>query len=121
MAVLLSPNIPLLFMGEEYGETAPFLYFIDHGDPVLVEAVRQGRRAEFASFEWAEGIPDPQDPATFEQSRVLVGSPCTDRLAAMLRWTHKLIELRTAIPALGAGDEKSGHQVCAYQKEKVLA
>lgn len=51
-AVLLSPNIPLLFMGEESGETAPFLYFIDHGDPALVEAVRRGRRAEFASFAW---------------------------------------------------------------------
>jgi maltooligosyltrehalose trehalohydrolase len=120
MAVLLSPNIPLLFMGEEYGETAPFQYFIDHGDPALVEAVRQGRRAEFASFEWAEDMPDPQDPATFERSRVHVGGPRTDRQAAMLRWTRRLIELRTAFPSLGAGDETSGHRVWVYEREKVL-
>jgi maltooligosyltrehalose trehalohydrolase len=68
--VLLSPNIPLLFMGEEYGETAPFQYFIEHGDPDLIEAVRQGRRREFAHFGWnPEDIPDPQDSATFERSR----------------------------------------------------
>ena len=120
MAVLLSPNVPLLFMGEEYGETAPFLYFIDHGDPALVKAVRQGRRAEFASFEWAEDMPDPQDPATFERSRVCLGGPRTDRQTAMLRWTHKLIELRTAIPSLGTGDKTSGHRVYAYEREKVL-
>lgn len=64
-AVILSPSIPLLFMGEEYGETAPFPYFISHGDEHLVEAVRHGRREEFASFA-AEGTPpDPQDEATF--------------------------------------------------------
>ena len=57
-AVLLSANVPLLFMGEEYGETAPFLYFIDHGDAGLIEAVRRGRKAEFASFGWGD-VPDP--------------------------------------------------------------
>ena len=119
-AVLLSPNIPLLFMGEEYGETAPFLYFIDHGDPALVEAVRRGRRAEFASFAWGEDIPDPQDPATFERSRLQLGSARDARQAAMLRWTSSLIDLRTAIPSLGAGEEKSGHQVWAYETENVL-
>jgi maltooligosyltrehalose trehalohydrolase len=119
-AVLLSPNIPLLFMGEEYGETAPFLYFVDHSDPALVEAVRRGRRAEFASFAWGEDIPDPQDPATFERSRIQLGSPRDPRQAAMLRWTRRLIDLRTAIPSLGAGGEKSGHQVWAYERENVI-
>lgn len=119
-AVLLSPNIPLLFMGEEYGETAPFLYFIDHGDPALVESVRRGRRAEFASFQWAEDIPDPQDPATFERSRIRVSGPKNPRQAAVLKWTRTLIDLRTAIPSLGAGDERSGHQVWAHESEKVL-
>jgi len=118
--VLLSPNIPLLFMGEEYGEIAPFLYFIDHGDPALVEAVRQGRRAEFASLAWAEDIPDPQDPATFDRSRIQLGSPRDPHQAALLRWTRRLIDLRRSIPSLGAGDEKSGHQVWAYEREKVL-
>ena len=64
-AVLLSPFIPLLFMGEEYGEEAPFPYFIDHGDPELVQAVRDGRRREFAAFDWQGTPPDPQDEVTF--------------------------------------------------------
>jgi maltooligosyltrehalose trehalohydrolase len=66
--VLLSPFIPLLFMGEEYGETAPFLYHVSHGDPDLVEAVREGRRREFAAFDWEGEPPDPQDKATFQRS-----------------------------------------------------
>lgn len=119
-AVLLSPNIPLLFMGEEYGETAPFLYFVDHGDPALVEAVRRGRRTEFASFTWSEDIPDPQDPATFERSRIHLGSARDAYQADMLRWIKGLIDLRTAISSLGAGEEKSGHQVWAYERENVL-
>lgn len=57
---LLSPYLPLLFMGEEYGETAPFLYFVDHGDPDLIAAVRAGRKAEFEAF---HGTGTPLDPA----------------------------------------------------------
>jgi maltooligosyltrehalose trehalohydrolase len=62
--VFLSPFIPLLFMGEEYGETAPFPYFISHSDADLVEAVRRGRREEFAAFGWSQEPPDPQIPMT---------------------------------------------------------
>ena len=60
----------MLFMGEEYGETAPFQYFISHGDPGLIEAVRKGRQAEFSHFGWKGTIPDPQAEATFERSRL---------------------------------------------------
>lgn len=67
---LLSPFIPLLFMGEEYGETAPFQYFTSHSGPDLIEAVRRGRREEFASFEWDREIPDPQADATFLRSKL---------------------------------------------------
>ena len=67
--LLLSPYVPLLFMGEEHGETNPFLYFVSHGDPALVEAVRKGRQEEFATFAWAGKIPDPQAEDTFEASR----------------------------------------------------
>jgi maltooligosyltrehalose trehalohydrolase len=63
--VLLSPFVPLLFMGEEYGETSPFPYFVSHADPALIEAVRRGRREEFTAFDWQGEIPDPQDEATF--------------------------------------------------------
>jgi maltooligosyltrehalose trehalohydrolase len=69
-AALLSPFMPLLFMGEEYGETAPFLYFVSHSDPELIEAVRRGRKEEFAAFEWPEEPPDPQSEETFLRSKV---------------------------------------------------
>ena len=68
--LLLSPFIPLLFMGEEYGEAAPFQYFVSHSDPGLVEAVRAGRREEFAAFGWAGDPPDPQDEQTFLRSKL---------------------------------------------------
>jgi maltooligosyltrehalose trehalohydrolase len=68
--LLLSPYVPLLFMGEEYGETNPFHYFISHGDAQLVEAVRKGRREEFAAFGWGDTVPDPQSETTFENSRL---------------------------------------------------
>ncbi len=67
---LLSPFTPLLFMGEEYGESAPFQYFTSHGDASLVEAVRRGRRQEFASFGWQGSVPDPQSDETFARSHL---------------------------------------------------
>lgn len=68
---VLSPWVPMLFMGEEYGETRPFQFFTDHIDPEIAEATRQGRRREFASFVgFAEAVPDPQDPETMERSRL---------------------------------------------------
>ncbi len=66
--VLLSPFTPMLFMGEEYGETAPFPYFVDHSEPDLVEAVRRGRQTEFADADSSGGVADPADPATFERA-----------------------------------------------------
>jgi maltooligosyltrehalose trehalohydrolase len=69
---LLSPFTPMLFMGEEYGEPAPFQFFSDHIDEEIAVATRDGRRREFAAFaEFAgEEVPDPQDPATFERSKL---------------------------------------------------
>lgn len=67
---VLTPFIPLLFMGEEYGETAPFQYFTSHGDKDLIAAVRKGRQAEFADFEWEGKVPDPQDESTFHNSKL---------------------------------------------------
>lgn len=68
--VLLSPFIPLIFMGEEYGETTPFPYFVSHSEPELIEAVQRGRPKEFAAFQWQGEIPDPQDEATFLLARL---------------------------------------------------
>jgi maltooligosyltrehalose trehalohydrolase len=69
---LLSPFTPMLFQGEEYGETAPFQFFTDHIDPEIADATREGRRREFASFAAFSGeeVPDPQDVATFERSKL---------------------------------------------------
>ena len=66
----LAPFVPLLFMGEEYGETAPFRYFTSHGDTELIEAVRKGRQEEFAAFAWEGEIPDPQAEETFSRSKL---------------------------------------------------
>ncbi len=120
--VVLSPNIPLLFMGEEYGETAPFQYFIEHGDPQLIEAVRQGRRREFAHFGWKEeDIPDPQGAETFERSRVCPGSRDDVQQAAMLCWTKMLIQLRKNIVSLAAEDSRNRlHRTWHYESERVL-
>lgn len=71
--VILSPYIPLLFMGEEYGEDIPFLYFVSHSDPDLVKAVREGRKHEFRSFRWEGEPPDPQDTETFLRSEIVWG------------------------------------------------
>jgi maltooligosyltrehalose trehalohydrolase len=97
--LLVSPGLPLLFMGEEYGEVAPFAYFVDHQDPELLDAVRRGRAAEHAHH--ASGpFPDPGDPATFAAAilrRDLVNDPAHDELWCLYR---DLIALRRAEPAL---------------------
>ena len=69
-ATALAPFVPLLFMGEEYGETAPFQYFTSHGDAELIEAVRKGRQEEFSAFAWEGEIPDPQAEETFSGSKL---------------------------------------------------
>ncbi|WP_072621542.1 malto-oligosyltrehalose trehalohydrolase [Spirulina major] len=67
--LFLSPFVPMLFMGEEYGETRPFQYFVSHSDPGLIDGVRQGRAEEFKAFGWPEDkIPDPQGEAVFQES-----------------------------------------------------
>ncbi len=105
-AVILSPSIPLLFMGEEYGEPAPFLYFTSHEDRALAEAVSRGRRKEFEAFAWAGEVPDPQAPATFETStlhRELEARPPHAQLRAFYQ---ALLALRREELALGPGGKR---------------
>jgi maltooligosyltrehalose trehalohydrolase len=104
-AVLLAPYIPLLFMGEEYGEPAPFQFFTNHGDAALIEAVRKGRREEFASFVWAGEVPDPDDPETFARSRLGHRYRQDGSTHAVLReFYRELLRLRRELPALAALD-----------------
>ena len=117
--VLLSPFVPLLFMGEEYGETAPFLYFISHSDPGLVEAVRKGRMEEFAAFRWEGEIPDPQDEDTFRRSRIDYGLRETGRHRTLLEYTRELLRLRREHPVLSRGTRK-GMNAVALEREKSL-
>jgi maltooligosyltrehalose trehalohydrolase len=102
-AVLTSPYVPLLFMGEEYAETAPFLYFVDHGDPDLVEAVRKGRRAEFVEFSWKGEPLDPQDEGTFLASRLDEALADRGPNRMLSAYYRELIRLRRTMPALAGG------------------
>ncbi len=106
-AVLLSPYLPLLFMGEEYGEERPFLYFVSHDDPELVEAVREGHRQEFAAFRWPQEPLDPQDRETFAACRLDWESRTRGRHAVMLRLYRRLLELRRELPALARPDKRT--------------
>ena len=85
----------MLFMGEEYGETAPFQFFTDHVDPDIAAATREGRRQEFARFaSFGEEVPDPQDPATFERSKLT--RVRDDDLADLY---PRLLRIRRELPA----------------------
>jgi len=102
-AVLLSPFLPLLFMGQEYGETAPFPFFVSHSEPGLVEAVRLGRRKELADFGWPGEPPDPQAEETFLSARLDWDLALIEPHRTLLRYHQELIRLRKTFPALAAG------------------
>jgi maltooligosyltrehalose trehalohydrolase len=95
-ATLLAPYVPMLFMGEEYGEEAPFPYFVDHGDPQLIEAVRKGRKEEFKSFGWAQEPPDPQAESTFRSAVIDPARAMHGKHRALLALHRDLIALRKA-------------------------
>jgi len=118
-AVLLSANIPMLFMGEEYGETNPFLYFIDHGDPNLVEAVREGRKHEFQSFGWTE-VSDPFDMATYEACCLQPKLESDARQQAHWHWCRDLINLRKTIPSCGTATKSGTVATWADEATKTL-
>ena len=118
-SVLLSPFIPLIFMGEEYGEEAPFQYFISHSDPELIEAVRKGRREEFAAFEWNLEPPDPQDQATFHRAKLNHQLRHGGRHRILREFYRELIRLRKALAPL-ARLSKAHCEITAYDKQRVM-
>jgi maltooligosyltrehalose trehalohydrolase len=117
--VLLSPNIPLLFMGEEYGEEAPFQYFVSHSDPELIEAVKRGRKEEFSAFQWGGEIPDPQDGMTFLTSKVSLDRRHHETHKILFQLYRRLIKLRKEIPSFSCLD-KRGIRIEAFEAEKAI-
>ncbi|HKO20882.1 MAG TPA: malto-oligosyltrehalose trehalohydrolase, partial [Acidobacteriaceae bacterium] len=103
--VLTAPFIPMLFQGEEFAASAPFLYFADHEDPEMARLVSQGRKREFAAFGFAErDVPDPEVRETFERSRLNWEEVEQDGHKEMLEWVRSLIHLRRTSVALNDGE-----------------
>jgi len=119
-AVLLSPCIPLLFMGEEYGDPAPFQYFISHSDPDLVEAVRNGRREEFASFAWKGEVPDPQSEATFQTCKLNPALALDGSHKSLLEFYRELIRMRKQLKPVALAD-RDAIEIQVSEHEKTLS
>ncbi len=105
-AVLLSPYVPMLFMGEEYGERAPFLFFSDFEDSALQAAVSRGRREEFAVFGWSGEVPDPQDPLTFTRSKLTWALQAQEPHRWLWEYYRALLALRREYPVLGTAGKR---------------
>jgi maltooligosyltrehalose trehalohydrolase len=105
--VLLSPFVPLLFMGEEYAETAPFTFFASYADEQLIEAVRKGRREEFASFEWHDEIPDPMAEETFRAAKLDHALGESGHHKVLCEFYRELIRLRKTSPSLSMLSKKN--------------
>ncbi len=108
--VLTSPFVPMLFQGEEFGASSPFQYFSQHEDADLGQKVSEGRKSEFKAFGWdPEDVPDPQDPATFERSKLKWDEIEEQAHARLLEWHKQLIALRRSNPALTDGQLAGVH------------
>jgi len=117
--MLCSPFLPMLFMGQEYAETAPFLYFVHHSDPDLVEAVRRGRAEEFKDFQWSGTPPDPQDEKTFTDSKLNWDLRTTGEHQKMLALYQKLLGLRRSLSPLKVLD-KSRARAQTWHEDTML-
>ncbi len=99
--VMMAPSVPMVFEGEEFAASTPFQYFTDHEDKELGRLVSEGRKKEFGSFGWKpEDIPDPQDKATYERSKLKLEETTEPAHAAILDWYKKLIALRRSSRSL---------------------
>jgi maltooligosyltrehalose trehalohydrolase len=107
--ILTSPYTPMLWMGEEWGARTPWQFFSDH-EGELGEAVRRGRREEFAAHGWdTDDVPDPQSPATFAASKLDWKEPEDERGSRLLSWTRELIALRRSRTDLADGRRDRVH------------
>jgi maltooligosyltrehalose trehalohydrolase len=119
-AVMLSPYIPLIFMGEEYAEDSPFLYFVSHSNPELIKIVREGRRKEYAGFHPEEGkFPDPMAEETFLRSKLSWRKRREGKHGVMLALYRALIKLRLKVPALSHLSKKN-MEVRGLEKDRLV-
>jgi maltooligosyltrehalose trehalohydrolase len=118
-ALMISPNIPMLFMGEEYAEDTPFLYFVSHTDRDLVEAVRQGRKREFADFHLEGEFVDPFSVDTFHKSQLNWEKRQEGKHKVMLELYQHLIQLRRTLPSLKNLD-KQNLETTVFEEDKLL-
>ena len=115
--VLGSPYTVMLFMGEEWGASTPFQFFSSHPEPELARATAEGRKEEFADHGWdADEIPDPQDPQTFQRSKLDWDEVDTGEHARLLRVYHDLIALRRSETDLA--DPWLDHTVIDYDEDQ---
>ena len=102
--VACSPFVPMPFMGEEWGASTPFIFFSDHRDPQIARKTSRGRMEEFKAFGWRpEDVPDPQDPASFERSRLDWSELSREPHHDLLDWHRRLLRLRRQTPELQSG------------------
>ncbi|MBK4346080.1 malto-oligosyltrehalose trehalohydrolase [Lacisediminihabitans sp. G11-30] len=114
---LAGPFTPMLFMGEEWGASTPWQFFTAHPEPELGEATAQGRIAEFAKMGWdADVVPDPQDPATFENSKLKWSESAEGSHAELLSLYQRLGELRRTVPDLT--DPSFGHSTVEFDDDE---
>jgi maltooligosyltrehalose trehalohydrolase len=104
--VVLSPYTPMLFMGEEFGESAPFNFFVDYADKNLSEATREGRKREFSSFHWKGESPDPSDPATFEATKIDWNLREKEANQKIFEYYKALLRLRSELSLSSFGDRQ---------------
>jgi maltooligosyltrehalose trehalohydrolase len=101
--VLCAPYMPMLFMGEEFAASTPFQYFADHEDEDMRKSVAEGRKRDFAQFGFGDDVPNPEEIATFERSKLNWSEIGEGKHAEMLAWTKALIKLRRGTVALNDG------------------
>jgi maltooligosyltrehalose trehalohydrolase len=119
-AVLLAPYLPLLFMGEEWSAQTPFQYFVSHSDSELIEAVRKGRKEEFAAFHAQGEAPDPQSEDTFNRSKLNWDELKHDDSQKMLDYYKTIIALRKQLPAL-SNLARNNISVTTLKDQSILA
>jgi maltooligosyltrehalose trehalohydrolase len=115
--VLTAPFLPMIFEGEEFAASTPFLYFADHEEPEMAKAVKEGRRGEFAAFGWNPAdIPDPETVETFERSKLKWDELPKGRHKEMLDWYRGLIALRRGSASLNNGEPGQTKVTCDEAK-----